>query len=278
MLGGRPIESLQKRVLKVSLVRNTRILELATTLPDARKAQALARFLAESTVDLNRSMVSEGDRDLLHGLEQQETDARARLDRIEGQWASLLANEPVDDLKSSMESAAELRAKLQQDVFGVEVELADAADRAKQSGDAEAQRIRADAASAQARVVELRKQMQALDKQAGERERLIALRMAHRDTLWAERKAGQTELATIEATLREARSNAGFRGERLRIIDPGIVPERPSSPNLPLNLAGALLAGLVLPLLYLAIELNFLEQRAIGRRDLFQTAAKSHND
>ena len=28
---------------------------------------------------------------------------------------------------------------------------------------------------------------------------------------------------------------AGFRGERLKIIDPGIVPERPSSPNLPLN-------------------------------------------
>ena len=49
------------------------------------------------------------------------------------------------------------------------------------------------------------------------------------------------------ARLREARGDAGYRGERLRIIDPGIVPERPSSPNLPLNLVAALLLGLVLP-------------------------------
>ena len=34
-LGARPIESLKKRVLQVALVRNTRILEIAATLPDA---------------------------------------------------------------------------------------------------------------------------------------------------------------------------------------------------------------------------------------------------
>ena len=46
----RPIESVKKRVLKVQIVRNTRILEISATLPDAKKAQALAQFLAESTV------------------------------------------------------------------------------------------------------------------------------------------------------------------------------------------------------------------------------------
>ena len=65
LLGARPIESLKKSVLKVNLVRNTRILEIAATLPDARKSQALARFLAESTVELNRSVVADSDRDLL---------------------------------------------------------------------------------------------------------------------------------------------------------------------------------------------------------------------
>ncbi|MBZ5622476.1 MAG: hypothetical protein LAQ69_27640 [Acidobacteriia bacterium] len=64
-LGAGPIESLKKRVLKVGLVRNTRILEISGTLPDARKAQALAQFMAESTVKLTRSMVSEGDQELL---------------------------------------------------------------------------------------------------------------------------------------------------------------------------------------------------------------------
>ena len=58
LLGARPIESLKKRVLKVEIVRNTRILEIGATLPEARKAQALARFVAESTVEMNSSMTN----------------------------------------------------------------------------------------------------------------------------------------------------------------------------------------------------------------------------
>ena len=73
-LAGRPIESLKRRVLKVQLVRNTRILEISATLPDAKKAQALAQFLAESTVEINRASVSESDQDLLRGIEQQARD------------------------------------------------------------------------------------------------------------------------------------------------------------------------------------------------------------
>ena len=56
------------------------------------------------------------------------------------------------------------------------------------------------------------------------------------------------------------RGDAGYRGERLQIIDPGIVPERPSSPNLPLNLAAALLLGLVLPVLYFTLEMSYQER------------------
>src|SRR5947209_3631300 len=78
LLGTGPIESLKRRVLKVETVRNTRILEIAATLPDPRRAQALVRFLAESTVNLNRSMVTESDQDLLQGMEQQEREMRAR--------------------------------------------------------------------------------------------------------------------------------------------------------------------------------------------------------
>src|SRR5579871_3060769 len=65
MLGAAPMESMKKRVLKVDLVRNTRILEISGTLPDASKAQALAQFMADSTVSLTRSVISEGDHDLL---------------------------------------------------------------------------------------------------------------------------------------------------------------------------------------------------------------------
>ena len=267
MLGGRPIESLKKRVLKVELVRNTRILEISATLPDARESQALAYFLAQSAVELNRSLVTAGDQDLLQGLERQQAAERATVDQLEAQWAHLLATEPVDDLRAALEGDADLRAKLEQDLLSFQVEVADAAQREKQATPAEAGRIRTDSADTQARIAELRSQIAAVDRRAAEREKLLALRLADREKLDPQRKAAHAGLTAIESRLREARADTGFRGERLQIIDPGIVPERPSSPNLPLNIAAALLAGFVLPMFYLAIELNFVEQRARGRRD-----------
>ena len=99
--------------------------------------------------------------------------------------------------------------------------------------------------------------------------------MAHRDKLEADRKAAQAGLAAIETRLREARGDSGYRGERLRIIDPGIVPERPSSPNLPLNVLAALLLGLMLPMLYLTLAMNYQEHKASGRRTAFHALSKT---
>jgi uncharacterized protein involved in exopolysaccharide biosynthesis len=55
------------------------------------------------------------------------------------------------------------------------------------------------------------------------------------------------------------------------------VPERPSSPNLPLNVAAALLLGLVLPILYLTLALSYQEQREGGRRTGFHAVAKGRD-
>jgi polysaccharide biosynthesis transport protein len=110
LAGAKPIESLKKQVLRIGIVRNTRILEIGATVPDARRAQSLAQYLAEETVGISGSLTN---------------------------------------------------------------------------------------------------------------------------------------------------------GERLTIIDPGVVPERPSSPNVPLNVAAALLLGLLFPVAYLAVEMNLRQQRVL---------------
>ncbi len=256
----RPFESMKKRVLKVGIVRNTRILEIAATLPDPHTAQAMASFLAESTVALNRTMTSEGDRDLIAGIETQEQELESHLQATEKAWARLLASEPVSELQAETASAVELRAKVQSDLLSMELEVADAAERQKENG-SNAAEIRKEAANAQARLAEVRKQLATLDRQSAEREKLLALRLSHRDKVDAERKADLAALQAVQARLREARSDSGYRGERLKIIDPGIVPERPSSPNLPLNVVAALLLGLVLPVAYLTLRMGYEEQR-----------------
>lgn len=277
-LGARPIESLKKRVLKVGIVRNTRILEIAATLPDARKAQSLARFMAESTVELNRAMEAERDLDLLQGVEQQAREVRARSEAAEAAWAKLASQEPVDDLQSAVESAAELRSEIQRQMQSAEVDAANAPQREKQAPPSEQPEIRREASEARARLEEMRRQVGELDRENGGREILLAQRLAHRDQLKAQREALRAELGEIEKRVLAAHGDAGYRGERLRIIDPGTVPERPSSPNLPLNVMAALLLGLVLPVLYLAFELSYQEHRASGRRGVFHTLAKARDE
>ena len=69
--------------------------------------------------------------------------------------------------------------------------------------------------------------------------------------------------------MQDVRSALGSRGERQRVIDPGIVPERPSFPNIPLNVGIALFAAIVLSALGIALELSYTAQRkALNRRSI----------
>lgn len=259
--GSGKLESLKKRVLKVGLVRNTRILEISATLPDPKKSQQLASYLADETVAMNRSLVTEADQDLIHSTEQLEAETKAHLERIEAEWARLLAAEPTDALQAASENGAALYAKIEQDALGIELEIADNAQREKQATPDALPQIRNDTASALLREAGLRRQLEALKRQAAEREKLLSTRMAHRDRLDAERKTALAALAGIENRLRETRSDAGYRGERLKVIDPGVVPESPSSPNVPLNVAAGLLLGFAIPLIYLTLSMGAQERR-----------------
>ncbi|PWU05017.1 MAG: hypothetical protein C5B51_15755 [Terriglobia bacterium] len=252
LVGSKPIESLKKRVLKVSLLHNTRILEIEATLPDAARAQRLAQFLAEETVALNRSLTSAGGQDLVQSVLQQQTEARARLDETQAEWSSLLSNEPIEELQLALERAGELRSNLERQLASVKLELAEPTPPNEDNR-----------GNARARLAELQNQLDALDRQTAAREKLLAGRLARRERSEAQRKSAETALAALDNRLREARSDVAYRGERLSVIDPGVVPERPSFPNLPLNIAAALLLGVLFPMVYLALEMNFQQHRVL---------------
>ena len=277
LFGPASFESLKRRIVKVETVRNTRILEISATLPDPVKAQQLASFLAESTVDMNRSLVAEGDQELVKGIERQEREINDRLQAIDVAWTRLLAVEPTVDLEASLQNAARLRGELQAQALSSELEIADAAERLKQPK-ADETEIHKQQTNAKARLEEIHRQISVLDRDTAAKDTLLSERSAHRDKLDASRKAAQSALAAIEERLREARGEIGYRGERLKIIDPGIVPERPSSPNLPLNVVAALLAAVVLSILYLTLSMNLQEQRASGRRQVLHAMAKARDD
>ncbi len=229
LTGVKAIESLKKRVLRVGLVRNTRILEIAATLPD------------------------------------------------DTEWAGVATREPVEGLRDAIEEATNLRAKLREQAGSARLEIADTAERAAHSSASEAELLRREQDNAEARLSEIQKQIAGYDRQIADEEQLLAQRQARRDDLDARRAADQKALAAVESRLRDTRNDIGYRGERLSVIDPGVVPERPSAPNIQLNLLAALLLGLLFPLIYLAIALNLEWQRASAGRDVIEALARARD-
>jgi uncharacterized protein involved in exopolysaccharide biosynthesis len=273
LTGAKAIETLKKRVLRVGLVRNTRILEITATLPDAARAQALAQFLAEETVSLDRSLSAQSGEELIATVEKQAREARAQVERDDAEWAALATGAPVDSLRDAIDETTELRAKLRDLAGSARLEIAENSERAGQSSPAEAGLLRKEQNNAQARLGEIEKQIQGYDGQIKDQEKLLGQRQARRDDLGAKRKADQATLTAIEARLLETRSDLGYRGERLSVIDPGVIPERPSWPDIQLIVLAALLLGLLFPMVYLAISLNLELQRAGARRDVIEALA-----
>jgi uncharacterized protein involved in exopolysaccharide biosynthesis len=267
-LTGGPIESLKRRVLKVEIVRNTRIMEISATLGDARKAQALAKFLADGTVEMNRASSSDSDEEVISGLEQQERDARANLEQTEAAWSAAISQEPISALENAIEQSAMRRSTIEEQIQSEQVAIA-GSDEHKTAGDL---------SNSRARVAEMQKELVELDRQTADRERVLGARQAHRDQLSSNREAGQTALATVEGRLRDARQQRGSRVERLQVIDPGIVPERPSSPNLPLNAVVALFVGLLLPILYFTLRFSLEERHDTWDRTPYRSPVRTRDE
>jgi uncharacterized protein involved in exopolysaccharide biosynthesis len=247
LYGSRALESLKQSVLKVSIPRNTKILEISVTLPDPKLANTLALYLAEETVNLNRAVIADQDREVTETVQKQYAEARASLEAAESAWSRAASKEPVQSLQAEVAAQQETMARLKRQLLATEVEVADYSSRSRTDwmGDA------------QARAAELRKQLADVETPLHRNESVLAERIAKLTKLEETRKSAQAAVLQLENRVRDIQGAAGYRGERLKIIDPGIVPERPSSPQPLLYTLGALLVALLGSLVFLSIEFSY---------------------
>jgi capsular polysaccharide biosynthesis protein len=182
----------QRSVITVRIPRNTRILELTATLPDAKKAHAFALYMAQQTVALSRMPEGETERDLIGNAEKELADARTRMENAEREWAEL------DSIPINSSTTRSMRV----------------------------------------------------------------------DVAEAHREAARDAFERAQRRAQEVRFGTGYRNERLTIIDPGVVPQRPSSPKTTLNALAALLVGLAGGLLYIILEFNSSVPRRVPSRRL----------
>lgn len=256
----RSIESWKRRVLEVAIPRNTRILEIRVTLHDARKAHEMAKFLAAETVAMSRTVSRAADAELLAAAEQQLEAARAARERAEAAWSDLVRRQPTAPVQAELDSLAARRFTLERALAGAEAARAESPNRPE----------------LEARAAYYRRELERIEEATARQQRLLAGRMARREQLEAERKLAEGAYDAAEARLREARAAVGLRGERLTLVDPGIVPEKPSFPNLFVNVLAALVAAPAFSMLYLALRFGYRTGRQARRPASLRLAA--HDD
>lgn len=256
-----PIETLKDDVLRVSIPRNTKVLEISAASTNPKQAHDLALYIANETVSLNRRTYQAGPDELIAKATKDLEEAALRLSRAEASYNSVRTASPsLDVLQDEVRQLGEMRMEITRMALATELSVADQEEREKFLASSR-ERPAGELSETSVRLRTLRSRARRLSEQAAELERqqaskrkVLAARAVDvggaREAVSSAREAheqAQKRLFDLQAT-------AGYQGERLSIVDPGVVPERPSSPNVPLSLSVSAALGLIASLLYLTVE------------------------
>lgn len=233
-----PLSALKTAILDVSILGNTKVLSIRATLQDPQKAQALALYLAEATLERNQQLESVGDRFRADESEKARDAAALQVVDIEKELLAASRQRPIAGLEVEVEMLTSDREILREELRLVQ---------RGQTGSTQA-----DAA----RIPRLRSEIKRLDDELREKtirlSSATALHEAIADRLAAARKL----LAKSNARLAIEQSMQSTRGERLQILDRGVVPDSPSSPRVGLNVIVASALALLLSVLFVTLRFS----------------------
>lgn len=238
------VEGSKGSILKVSRPASTAVMEVSATLRDPKKAQAFAQDIAEHAVELDGTIEGKSADDATEQRLKEAVQARAAFET---------AN-PVEPLENEVREGFEAELQLDQDLARARTDLAE-----KSAG----------TEPSPVQIVSPQNRIRAMETQ---RRELAALLEKHASQLDA-RKSRRKELEDAEAAVRSTyetrltRFSDAFSPQpvrshqahgRLHVIDPGVVPQRASSPNIPLNVAAAFAASLAGTLVWLMVRFSYV--------------------
>jgi len=260
--GGSGIESIKRAVLKVARPTSTKIVEISATLDDPENAQKLAQHIAERSVALNLRLNNQSTEDVLTDARKTLDLAAARLTKAEQSKDEIIKRESIDSLVTEVGTANQTRLGIEKDLGKTRAELADMVAEMKtfEKGDGLEEQAKwtfRQIEALRARVASLEAQAQVLAKTSTDTTTTLEARKQHRESLDTELHSARADYELAKTRLLDAQNSAAYRGERLEIMDPGIVPQRPSSPNIPLNVMLAFLISIVASVVYLAVRFGY---------------------
>jgi uncharacterized protein involved in exopolysaccharide biosynthesis len=233
------VDGSKASVLKVSIPANTTVLEIRATLRDPRKAQALAQYIAEQTVVRGNSSDAKTAEETIAGLRSKQQEALERTIRARRALDGGLASTPIAALENELRGGFDLEFRFEEDLARARTDLAEYA--TQPDTDATRRQL----AVTRARIASMEKQKQQLAAELEKKGTRLDVSRSRRDAMEAEVSAAQTAYEDATTWLNNTFSSPQVYGQRLRVMDAGTVPQRPTSPNLWLNTAAALFASLI---------------------------------
>ncbi|HXP85416.1 MAG TPA: Wzz/FepE/Etk N-terminal domain-containing protein [Bryobacteraceae bacterium] len=267
---GTTIERFKRRVLRVEKLKDTRLLEISATLPEARRAQELAQYIAEETVALSRDLSRDGDLKLIESLSGQLEPVRLTLDRARTEAAGLSSR--LGPMEEESRYLTELLVRTRQQLVEATAEASDLAaqeaalSRAGPDRDERASTelayVRQRAAGARARQAALEASRAEVEREAAEKAAAVVELRARRETAEEVASSAESKFKELQARVTELTASAGLHTEQLRIVDPGIVPQRPSFPDIPLILAAALSLSFIAAFALVSLQFGMSRKHA----------------
>jgi uncharacterized protein involved in exopolysaccharide biosynthesis len=275
--GSPATEALRRRVLRVTKLPDTKVLQIRATLRDPKEAQALVQFLAEETVALNRSVGNQGEREALTEVRKQVEEAGTKLVQAREQFNAASAGGQEAVLGDEVRDLSDLKGRLNEQLSSANTALAEFSARAgvQVNGFAAAdsrENLQQEIAGTRARATALAAQIATVSVNLNAKAAALAAAHARTDRTTDQLRAASAEFDAMSHRANDLAVSGGLRTEQLRIIDPGIVPQAPSFPNIPLLTGAALLLSLILGLAWLSLRYGLEQQRARSVRSEIKVA------
>jgi uncharacterized protein involved in exopolysaccharide biosynthesis len=237
--GGRGLVALRQRVLNVAVERETRIIEVRATLPNPKDAIGLAQYITERSINANREEAEAADRDTLRNVTEEFDRAQDRLEKAQAQWKQVAQEGAPEALQSELSAAIGVLSEVERLEAQANAEAAEFQTRAHEADerDKEADAVIANSVAARAR--EYAKRAAELTGDINVKRRQFAEATQRHAVASGELDAARRAYEAALSRKRDFSALNGLRSEHMRVIDPGVEPQRPSSPDILLNTVGA---------------------------------------
>jgi uncharacterized protein involved in exopolysaccharide biosynthesis len=201
-------------------------------------------------VELSRSGAKEADESLIEDAAKAVETMKVRLNEAEAAWQKAAGAHSAEALRSEVSDDGYLKSRVEEQLLEEQADLA--------GSNAPAPR---DSGASRARVELLERRIGELARTIDEKSAALAQQSAREQDLQAVLTSARASYEAYAQRLSDLRVSRGSRTEFLRLVDPGIIPQRPSSPNVPLILIGAESLALFGSLLYLTLSFSLTRGR-----------------